>query len=522
MDHDVIFTDVDLAQIDEHGLNEVDVLAQIDIFIHGIPAVKLDRPCTVSDGIVRLQNEEMESLVDIYREAALAGRAMKFVPASGAATRMFKTLLSCYHKYFKPGAKPMSLNDFIDNPDYDDILRMKDNCGKFAFSGRLQQAVSADGMEVETLINEGRCDLMLAYLLTEKGLDYSCLPKGLIDFHCYADHVRTPFMEHLVEAVDYIKDKHGVVRLHFTISPEHRQLFQEHLEQVRGVIEAGNTRYEVTFSVQKPSTDTIAVDHDNVPFRNVDGSLVFRPGGHGALLENLNDLKGDIVFIKNIDNVVPDRLKPEICRYHQVLGGYLVNLQQRIFSYLQGLDDAVPDDSLLAEITAFVQDFLGIEIPSPAGDKQVEFLRQKLNRPLRVCGMVKNEGEPGGGPFWVRGPDQGCSRQIVESSQVDFSASDQADIWQSSTHFNPVDLVCALRDYRGEPFDLHEFSDPDTGFIAVKSSEGKELKALEHPGLWNGAMAEWNTVFIEVPASTFNPVKSVFDLLRPAHQTGEV
>ncbi len=522
MDHDVIFTDVDLAQIHEHGLNEVDILAQIDVFIHGIPAVKLDRPCTINDGIVRLRNEEMESLVDILRDAALAGRVMKFVPASGAATRMFKSLLSCYHKHFKPGAKPLTLNDFIDNPDYDDILRMKDNCGKFAFSGRLKQTVSADGKEVETLINEGRCDLILAYLLTEKGLNYSSLPKGLIDFHCYADHVRTSFMEHLVEAADYIKDKQGKIRLHFTISPEHRQPFQEHLEQVRGVIETGSTRCEVTFSVQKPSTDTIAVDHDNVPFRNVDGSLVFRPGGHGALLENLNDLKADIVFIKNIDNVVPDRLKPEICRYHQILGGYLVKLQQRIFSYLQGLDDAVPADSLLAEITAFVRDFLGIKIPSAAGDKRVEFLRQKLNRPLRVCGMVKNEGEPGGGPFWVRGPDQGCSRQIVESSQVDFSASDQADIWQRSTHFNPVDLVCALRDYRGEPFDLHEFSDPDTGFIAVKSSEGKELKALEHPGLWNGAMAEWNTVFIEVPARTFNPVKSVFDLLRPAHQTGEM
>lgn len=521
MDHDVIFSDADLAQIHEHGLNEVDVLAQIDMFIHGIPAVKLDRPCTIGDGIVKLQDEEMESLIELYRQAARAGRAMKFVPASGAATRMFKSLLSCYHKHFQPGAKPMSLNDFIDNPDYEDILRMKDNCGKFAFSDRLHQAVSADGMEVETLIAEGRCDLMLAYLLTEKGLNYSRLPKGLIDFHCYADHTRTPFMEHLVEAADYIKDKHGVVRLHFTISLEHRQLFQEHFERVRGIIEAGDIRYEVTFSVQKPSTDTIAVDHDNKPFRNADGSLVFRPGGHGALLENLNDVKGDIVFIKNIDNVVPDRLKAEICRYHQALGGYLVKLQQRIFSYLQDLDVADPGDSLLAEIRAFMRDFFGVDISSGPRDEQVKSLRQKLNRPLRVCGMVKNEGEPGGGPFWVRGSDLSCSRQIVESSQVDFSAPDQAEIWQRSTHFNPVDLVCGLRDYRGEPFDLHEFSDPDTGFITVKSSEGKELKALEHPGLWNGAMAAWNTVFIEVPARTFNPVKSVFDLLRPAHQNVE-
>jgi len=522
MDYDIVFTDADLAQIHEQGLCEMDVLAQIDIFIHGIPAVKLDRPCTVNDGIVRLQDEEMEFLNNRYREAALAGRAMKFVPASGAATRMFKGLLSCYDKHFKPGSKPMSFNDFTDNPEYDDVLRLKDNCENFAFSARLYQEVSAAGMNVKTLIDEGRCDLMLAYLLTEKGLNYSSLPKGLIDFHCYSDHTRTPFMEHLVDAADYIKDEHGVVRLHFTVSPEHRQLFQEHLEQARGIIETGNIRYEVTFSVQKTSTNTIAVDHDNVPFRNAAGSLVFRPGGHGALLENLNDLKGDIVFIKNIDNVVPDRLKTEICRYHQALGGYLVNLQQRMFSYLRSLDDSVTNDLLLAEITAFVEDFLEIEIPFATRDKQIEFLRQKLNRPLRVCGMVKNEGEPGGGAFWVRGANHGCSRQIVESSQVDFSAPDQAKIWQLSTHFNPVDLVCGLRDYRGEPFNLQEFSNPDTGFIVVKSSEGKELKALELPGLWNGAMAEWNTVFIEVPTITFNPVKSVFDLLRPAHQTGEV
>ena len=522
MEHETVFSAADVQQIHEYGLNEEDVLAQMDIFIHGIPSVKLDRPCTINDGIIRLQDAEMDLLVELYREAALAGRAMKFVPASGAATRMFKNLLSCYHKYFKPGSKPMTLDDYIDNPEYDDVLRMKDNCGNFAFSRLLHQVVSADGMNIETLMEEGRCDVMMEYLLTEKGLNYANLPKGLIAFHCYADHIRTPFMEHLVEAAAYTRDKNGVVRLHFTISPEHRQLFQEHLEKACLSLENGDISYQVTFSEQKPSTDTLAVDYDNRPFRNKDGSLVFRPGGHGALLENLNDLKADIVFIKNIDNVVPDQLKPLICRYHQILGGLLLRFQQRIFSYLRVLEQEEIESTMLAEMIDFVHDFLGVVVPDGGRKEQVDFLRQKFDRPIRVCGMVKNEGEPGGGPFWVKEDGKGCSKQIVESSQVDFSRADQEEIWRRSTHFNPVDIVCGLRNYRGESFDLKNFTDPNTGFIAIKSIDGRELKALELPGLWNGSMAGWTTFFVEVPAVTFNPVKSVFDLLRPAHQTGEV
>jgi len=514
------FTGADRKQIKEHGLSEAEVLSQLEMFVHGIPPVNLDRPCTVGDGIVRLEQEEMDQLVEIYRPSARAGRAMKFVPASGAATRMFKTLLSCYNKYFKPGSKPMSFNDFVDNPEYDDVLRMKENCGNFAFSEDLHRLVAADGLDIETLIKEGRCDLMMSYLLTEKGLNYARLPKGLIAFHCYADHVSTSFMEHLVEAADYIKDDAGQVRLHFTISPEHRRLFQEHLEQVRLLLETDGTRFQVTFSEQKPSTDTIAVDHDNRPFRDERGRLVFRPGGHGALLDNLDDLKGDLIFIKNIDNVVPDRLKPLICRYHQVLGGLLVRRQQQIFSYVNAIDKGEIDDALLEEMIDFVRDQLGAGVPTGDRDELLAFLRRWLDRPIRVCGMVKNEGEPGGGPFWVRKADDGCSRQIVESSQVDFSRPDQAEVWQRSTHFNPVDIVCGVRNYRGESYNLKEFCNPDAGFIAIKSLDGRELKALERPGLWNGAMADWTTFFVEVPAETFNPVKSVFDLLRPAHQPG--
>lgn len=513
-----VFTAADRIQIKEHGLNEADLLVQLEMFVHGIPPVNLNRPCTIGDGIITLEEGEMDSLVETYRGVEKSGRAMKFVPASGAATRMFKTLISCYNKHFKPGSKPMSFNDFVDNPEYDDVVRMKDNCGNFAFSGHLHQTVSADGLKVEDLIGEGRCDLMMAYLLTEKGLNYAKLPKGLIAFHCYADHVRTPFMEHLAEAVDYIRDEKAQVRLHFTISPEHRRLFQGHLDQVRLLLESDDIRYQVTFSEQKPSTDTIAADHDNQPFRNADGTLVFRPGGHGALLDNLDDLKGDIIFIKNIDNVVPDRLKPLICRYHQLLGGLLVRFQQQIFSYVRALDEAVVDDDLLDEMTVFTRDQLGAEAPTGDRDRLLAFLRRQLDRPIRVCGMVKNEGEPGGGPFWVRDQDGGCSRQIVESSQVDFSRTEQEKIWRQSTHFNPVDIVCGVRNYRGESFHLKDFSDPNTGFISIKSYDGRELKALERPGLWNGAMADWTTFFVEVPAETFNPVKSVFDLLRPAHQ----
>lgn len=514
-----VFTAADRIQIQEHGLSETEVLDQLKMFVHGIPPVTLDRPCTIGDGIIKLETGEMEPLAETYREASLAGRAMKFVPASGAATRMFKSLLSCYNTFFKPGSKPMSLNDFVDNPDYDDVLRMKENCGNFAFSEHLHQAVSADGMDVEGLIAEGRCDLMMEYLLTEKGINYGNLPKGLIAFHCYADHVRTPFMEHLAEAADYIRDSHGLVRLHFTISPEHRRLFQQHLEEARLLLESDEVRYEVTFSEQKPSTDTIAADHDNRPFRNADGSLVFRPGGHGALLDNLDDLHGDIVFIKNIDNVVPDRLKPEICRYHKVLGGFLVRQQQQIFSYLKALETGDVGVTLLADMTRYARNFLGVEIPNVDREEQLHFLRQTFDRPIRVCGMVKNEGEPGGGPFWIRSKSTGCSKQIVESSQVDFSRRDQEEIWRQSTHFNPVDIVCGLRNYRGESFNLKGYTDPDAGFISIKSFDGKELKALERPGLWNGAMADWTTFFIEIPAATFNPVKSVFDLLRPAHKS---
>lgn len=295
-----------------------------------------------------------------------------------------------------------------------------------------------------------------------------------------------------------------------------------HLEEVRPLYEDRTTRYEITFSEQSPATDTIAVDVNNRPFRDRDGRLLFRPGGHGALLRNLNDLRGDMVFLKNVDNVVPDRLKDDAIRYKKALGGYLAELQALLFGYLRRLDGGERDAGLLDEAMEFLRQKFPSAAPVSSHPRSQEekagFLVTRLNRPLRVCGMVRNEGEPGGGPFWVRQDDGTLSPQIVESSQVDMKSREQRAIWEASTHFNPVDLVCGVRNYRGEPFDLMSYTDPDTGFISVKSKDGRELKALELPGLWNGAMARWNTVFVEVPSSTFNPVKTVLDLLRPAHQ----
>ncbi len=377
-------------------------------------------------------------------------------------------------------------------------------------------------MDIESLLSRGQYKNILEYILTAKGLDYADLPKGLIKFHRYPDHSRTPFEEHLVEAAAYVKDRNGVARIHFTISPEHEGAIKNHIERVRDRYEKSGVKYEITFSYQKPSTDTVAVDLENRPFRDAEGKLVFRPGGHGALLENLYELEGDIIFIKNIDNVVPDRLKGETYLYKRVLGGLLVELQKQIFQYLDRISKGDLNEPLIEEIIGFASDRLYIVLPKRIGqgtkEEKADFLFSRLNRPLRVCGIVKNQGEPGGGPFWVEHADGTSSMQIVESSQVNMKSAGQKEIWESSTHFNPVDLVCGVRDYLGKAFNLMNFTDPETGFISTKSYEGRELKALELPGLWNGGMANWNTVFVEVPIITFNPVKTVFDLLRKEHQ----
>ena len=517
-----MFPAADLRELAERGIAPATALAQIVTFRAGVPFITLRRPCTVGDGILHLSDADLARHGATHARAARQGRVMKFVPASGAASRMFQLLLAVLYR-----ASSMSEEQIVTAADAGDqeclaARQLVENLKRFAFYDDLHALMARDGFAVDDLIARQHCHAILRYLLTADGLNYANLPKALLKFHRYRDHARTSLEEHMTEALAYAQGGDGVARLHLTVSPEHQHAIRATLEEARPRYEHNGKHLVITFSEQQPSTDTIAVDLDNNPFRTAEGTLVFRPGGHGALLANLQDLGGDIVFLKNIDNVVPDRLKEETYRYKQALGGYLVELQERMFRYVHALRHGEADERLLAEALEFAHATFAI-VP-PAGFQQASFAEKmafvvgKLNRPVRVCGVVKNTGEPGGGPFWVTHPDGEVSAQIVESSQVDLHSPEQQAIWSRASHFNPVDLVCGMRDYQGKPFTLSQFVDPRTGFIARKAKDGKELKALELPGLWNGAMAYWNTVFVEVPAITFNPVKTLFDLLRPEHQ----
>jgi hypothetical protein len=516
-----IFNEKDLKNIRARGIDPEEILGQIEIFKKGVACVNLIRPCRIGDGIKRLDEIDIERLNAVYSEAQSAGRAMKFVPASGAATRMFKELMSvnAQPENIDASALPEQAKN---NDDYKYLLSFIENITRFPFYDDLKSLMSRDGIYIEKAVSEGHYKDILEYTLYDRGLNLAGLPKALISFHKYNGYSRTPIEEHLVESAAYTIDGLGKARVHFTVSMEHEQAIKTRVNNVKGRYERSGIFFEIGYSYQKPSTETIAVNRDNTLFREEDGSLIFRPGGHGALLENLSDLKGDIIFIKNIDNIAPDRIKDTSTIYKKALAGYLVELQDRIFSYLKRLENAQGDEDLLKEILTFISDDLSISLPDGMENQPVNlktgYLFDRLNRPIRVCGMVRNQAEPGGGPFWVKHADGGVSLQIVEKSQINTADEEQRRILESSTHFNPADLVCGVRDYNGRPFDLKRYVDPDTGFISVKSKDGMELKALELPGLWNGAMAFWNTVFVEVPLITFNPVKTIFDLLRDEHQ----
>ena len=445
-----MFTPSDLAQLQARGISEEKALKQLQSFATGFPELDIVSAASVGNGVLNPTEEEIDAYVKAWQDYLNEGHTvLKFVPASGAASRMFKDLF----EYLETGERTKFIDKFLSEKEH------------FAFASQL-----ADLDE----------QAAVSHLL--KDMNYGNLPKGLLLFHSYEDGARTPALEHLVEGAMYAASK-GEVNIHFTVSHEHLPLFQAHLAEYQAAYEEKlGVKFHISYSEQKPSTDTLAANPDGTPFRTADGKLLFRPGGHGALIENLNEQEADVIFIKNIDNVVPDRLKGDTVRYKQLLAGVLVTEQKKIFEQLQ-------DPTLTADQKA------------------------KLQRPLRVCGVVKNTGEPGGGPFLVREEDGTISCQILESSQI----SDPA-LMQQATHFNPVDLVCATRDAEGKPYYLPDFVDEKTGFISHKSKDGKELLALELPGLWNGAMSRWNTIFVEVPVSTFNPVKTVNDLLRPEHQ----
>lgn len=509
----------DLQALKAIGISRKAVLDQLARFAKGFPFPKLKRVCKSGDGITRIAAKDYVGYRAKFLKAAGKGRVSHFIPASGAATRMFKSLSAILKSHAN---RPLGelRNKGYQDPDILAFLEFYDHLPKFAFYEPLKEILKTHGLDLEKLRRRGDFKTILNYLLTEAGLNYANCPKGLIPFHRYPGEVRTPFQEHLMEALSYSQDARGRAGLHFTVPKEWQQAINKHLQVFIKKIKS--TKIKVEISVQNPATDTVAVDESNELWREKDGSLVFRPSGHGALLQNLNEVQGDIVFIKNIDNIAHARLRKKIEEFKRILGGYLVAIQEDIYRYLKILEQKKADTKTLNEISEFAIKKLGIEFPvnfsqQPFAVKK-EFFISKLNRPVRVCGMVANQGEPGGGPFWIEDKDGIRTLQIIESAQVHPKDVGQLKIWKSSKYFNPVDLVCGLKDFKGHPFNLQDFVDPETGIITDKSKDGRHLKALELPGLWNGGMADWNTAFVEVPIETFNPVKTVNDLLRPAHQ----
>jgi hypothetical protein len=512
----VIFTKKDIKQINSNGLTVEQVMTQLNYFETGIKPINLKDAATIDNGILRFNKNEQESYLNYYENNKSNYSILKFVPASGAATRMFKFLFEFLKDY---DSSKGSINAYINKHKVPELTLFIIGIEKFPFYSEVLNLVPDN---YNQLSSDEKIVAFIKTMLSQDKLNYGKLPKGLLAFHQYKNEVSTAFKEHLYEASQYASNN-NCAKLHFTISEEHTQKFKNEFDDIqKKTSEKTDTKFDVSFSHQKHKTDTIAVDPKNEFFREDNGQLLFRPSGHGALIENLNDINDDIIFIKNIDNVVTPKLKDSVIAYKKILAGVLLKTQQHIFSYLNVLEDNSISEKEIITIANFLSTNLNIVI-NPEFEKystkyQIEYLVNKLNRPLRVCGMVKNEGEPGGGPFWVKSENGTVSLQIVESAQIDTDNKQQKAILKKATHFNPVDLVCSIKNYKGEQFNLLNFVDHNTAFISSKTRLGKKLKALELPGLWNGAMANWNTIFIEVPLDTFNPVKNVNDLLKPSHQ----
>ncbi|MDL2244495.1 DUF4301 family protein [Parabacteroides sp. OttesenSCG-928-J18] len=501
----------DLEQLAAKGISKHQIEEQLAHFAKGFPFLEIVASASVEKGIKVIPKE----LQAFYMEAwdkylSKNHRIVKFVPASGAASRMFKDLYAF-------------LSSEATEPDTPAVKEFFRDITRFAFYHLLNaKCLENEKKSISSLIAAGQYKEVVSNLLESKGLDYGQLPKGLLLFHNYPGKTRTAMEEHLAEGARYAKNHTGEVNIHFTVSPEHQEQFQQLVAEKKSVYEEKySVEYDITFSVQKTNTDTIAVDMENRPFREHDGSLLFRPGGHGALIQNLNDIEADVIFIKNIDNVVPDSFKFATVIHKKIIAGVLVHLQERIFRYLHLIESGKYSRTQVEEMIYFLQDELCIRNPEIKYLEDAElilYIKDKLARPIRVCGMVRNVGEPGGGPFLATNPDGTISLQILESSQIDMRDPIKKKLFNEGTHFNPVDLVCAVRDHKGKKYNLPHYIDKNTGFISQKSKDGKDLKALELPGLWNGAMSDWTTLFVEVPVETFNPVKTVNDLLRPEHQ----
>lgn len=515
-------SDRDLQQLRSHGIDPGEVERQLRYLRELPPGIRLARPATLGDGILRLDPAEGPLLEARYEEAANSGRFAKFVPASGAATRMFQELLAVLHGE-------------AGEADREACRRFVAELDRFPFGGDLRAACSRAAVDLAAIAAGGDPRPMLEVLLAvrdtgpgaRESLDLGNTAKALIPFHRDGGEVRTALEEHLIEAAQHLRDAHGRCRVHFTIPQHQEMIFREVFRGIEGRLEQRfGSGFEISWSVQSPLTDTVAGGDDGQPFRLDDGSLLLRPGGHGALLKNLEQLGADLVFVRNIDNVLPETRRAEALAWNRLLGGYLLELEALVVDILDRLERSDSSGSSvrpwIGEALERVAERLGkreaLGLMDRPEKEQQAWLIDQLDRPLRVCGVVPSKGEPGGGPFWVREKDGSERLQIVENSQIDRQDKEQEAILQQSTHFNPVNLVCRLRSHRGEPYRLADFSDPDSAFVSTKYLQGRRLLALEHPGLWNGAMARWNTVFVEIPASIFAPVKTVFDLLRPEHQ----
>ncbi len=504
----------DTNLLEKKGITTKQVEKQIQQFEKGFPPLEIIKPALVKDGIRQFTDKRMDELITLYEQKSKRLKKLKFVPASGAATRMFKRLYEILNSYSGTEEDYLKL---MAEKDFYSFNYLCKNLNKFAFFNDLEEAILKNGKNWDEISKQKDIIFLLGITLSENGLNYGNLPKGLIKFHRTETGDRTPVEEHLIEGAAYASSGKKVY-LHFTVSPDHLELFKEHLATVVPVYQKRfKVKYQIDFSVQKPSTDTVAVGMDNQPVRDENGNLIFRPGGHGALIHNLNEIKADLIFIKNIDNIVQDRLKEETYNYKKVLGGVLLETYLQAESLYSKLKKKNNSEHL-QKTEEFIEKRLYYKLPEHYADfspkEKQEYLLKVLDRPFRVCGMVRNEGEPGGGPFWVANADGSRSLQIIEGSQfVDY----QKEIMGRATHFNPVDLVCYTRNFKGKKYDLSRFVDNQTGFISEKSVDGKSIKALELPGLWNGAMANWNTIFVEVPIVTFNPVKELNDLLRAEH-----
>jgi hypothetical protein len=510
------FSSLDFAQIQEYGISLQNIHSQLNFFKSGISKTVLVKPATVSNGILKLSENDFQQKANFFDANKSSLKLKKFVPASGAASRMFKFLSEFLNDF---DVENESINAYVNRKKDNELLIFIVGIEKLPFFKEVDTKLKKIFPNFDHFESDYKNFNFIKMLLSSEHFDFANKPKAIIPFHNYSTHFATPIEEHLYECAHY-SSSNGISHLHFTVSETHQILLENIENSVKGKVEKeSGITIKTSYSYQNKSTDTIAVDLNNNPFRDEMGKLVFRPGGHGALIENLNQLDADVVFIKNIDNVIQNQLE-NVVFYKKALAGILLELQQQIFNYLNEIENAKEED--LDEIIAFAQNNLNIE---PLEDFQkytlenkINYVKNILNRPIRVSGMVKNEGEPGGGPFWVMDSKGNISLQIVETSQVDLANVNQAKILANATHFNPVDLVCGIRNHKNEKFDLNQFIDFNSGFIVEKNRDGQPLKGYELPGLWNGAMAKWITVFVEVPLITFNPVKTVNDLLKPAHQ----